>query len=328
MSFRLLRSCGPAAALLLAVVAVLLARTAPAHATASPSLAVGIADDKTEMFTDPYFLQLGVKKVRRVVPWDAMSVDFERPEVDDWIKAALAAKQRPLISFGHSRREGQRRVAPTVAKYVGEFKKFRTRYPELKEFAVWNEPNLCGEPLCHKPQLAARYYDALVTACPSCTILASEVLDGSTMRSWVTAFLKAVKHQPKIWGLHNYVDANRLQTTGTRKLLGLVKGQIWFTETGGIVKRRTTNKVGGFPETVAHAGLALRWIFDRLVPLSPRITRVYIYHWIPSTPTDSWDSALLDVNGQPRTAWRVLRNRLQALAASRRATAARRARAR
>ena len=45
--------------------------------------------------------------------------------------------------------------------------------------------------------------------------------------------------EPRYWGMHNYIDANRLRTTGTRRMLRAVKGQIWFTETGGIVARRT-----------------------------------------------------------------------------------------
>ncbi|MCW3039861.1 MAG: hypothetical protein JWM31_1766 [Solirubrobacterales bacterium] len=287
--------------------AVALLPAARADAKASPSLAIGIADQKVDMFRDPRLRgELHVRKVRRVVPWDAMNVDFERAEIDPWMAAAKAAGERVLVSFGHSRRDGQRRVAPTPAQYVSAFRRFRARYPEVTEFAVWNEPNVCGEPLCHKPQLAARYYDALSAACPSCTILAAEVLDNAGMALWVKGFLKAVKQRPKVWGLHNYLDANRLRTSGTRRLLALVKGQIWFTETGGIVKRRTTVKERGFPETVAHAGVAVRWIFDRLVPLSPRITRVYLYHWDPGGPLDSWDSALLNLDGTARTGYRVV----------------------
>lgn len=313
---------------LLAAAIVLLLTTLPsasARAAASPSLSIGIADQKVDMFADPRLKNaLHVRKVRRVVPWDAMNVDFERAETDDWMGAAKAAGERVLVSFGHSRVEARRRVAPTPAQYVAAFQKFRARYPQVSEFAVWNEPNLCGEPLCHKPELAARYYDALTKACPSCTILASEVLDNAGMASWVKAFLKRVKTTPRIWGLHNYLDANRLRTSGTKRLLQLVKGQIWFTETGGIVHRSTTNKEGGFPETVAHAGIAVRWIFDRLVTLSPRITRVYLYHWDPGGPGDSWDSALLNLDGTPRPAYRVVLNRVDAMQRRRQAPSARR----
>ncbi len=310
------------AVLLVLLVLVLVAvggRGAVTPAPASAALSVGIADQKTEMFTDPYFRALNVRKVRRLIPWDAMRDPAERALLDRWIAAARAVDARPLITFGHSRAASRRRVAPTPQQFQVQFLKLRARYPDVKEFATWNEPNLCGEPLCHKPALAARYYDALVRACPSCTILAAEVLDGPTMTSWVKAFLRRVRHRPKVWGVHNYLDANRLRTSGTSRLLRLVTGDIWFTETGGIVKRRTTNKAGGFPETVAHAGTATRWIFDRLVPLSPRIKRVYLYHWNSGTSRDSWDSALIGLDGRPRSAYRVVQARL---AAARRARAA------
>lgn len=280
---------------------------------ARASVAVGIADQKPEMFTDPLFTALNVRKVRRLVPWDMMRIPAERATMDRWVAAARAVDARPLVTFGHSRLPGKARVAPSPQLFQTQFRRFRERYPDITEFATWNEPNLCGEPLCHKPELAARYYDALVRACPSCTILAAEVLDNPTMTSWVRAFMGRVKHRPKVWGLHNYLDANRLRTSGTRRLLGLVTGDVWFTETGGIVKRRTLNKARGFPETVAHAAVATRWIFDRLVPLSPRIKRVYLYHWNSGTSRDSWDSALVDLNGRPRTAYRVLQARLKAL---------------
>jgi hypothetical protein len=295
-----------------------------AAAPAPAALSVGIADQKVQMFTDPYFKQLNIRKARRVVPWDAMSIDYERADLDEWVAAARAVDARPLITFGHSRLEGKRRVAPTPAQFVAQFRKLRQRYPDIREFATWNEPNLCGEPLCHKPQLAARYFDALTGACPECTILAAEVLDGPTMKSWVRAFMKRVRHKPRIWGVHNYLDANRMRTSGTSELLGLVSGQIWFTETGGIVKRRTLYKAGGFPETVAHAGAATRWIFDRLVPLSPRITRVYLYHWNSGGPRDSWDSALFGLDGRPRPSFLVVKARIARIAAARRGASARR----
>ena len=46
-----------------------------------------------------------------------------------------------------------------------------------------------------------------------------------------------------IWGLHNYIDANRFRTTGTRSLLRAVPGEVWFTETGGLVVRNNGSPV-------------------------------------------------------------------------------------
>ena len=88
------------------------------------------------------------------------------------------------------------------------------------------------------------------------------------------------------------------------------KGQIWFTETGGIVGRRNKDKVG-FPESAAHAAVATRWVFDELVPLSRRITRVYLYHW-NAVRGDNWDSGLIDARGRARPALRVVRTVLRA----------------
>ena len=41
---------------------------------------------------------------------------------------------------------------------------------------------------------------------------------------------------PSIWGLHNYSDINRLQSWRTHQLVRALGGQVWLTETGGIVK--------------------------------------------------------------------------------------------
>ena len=49
--------------------------------------------------------------------------------------------------------------------------------------------------------------------------------------------------------------------------------------------------------------------------MSPRITRVYLYHWNSTSKLDSWDSALIGPNGKRRPAYTVLQNRLKALRA-------------
>ena len=145
-----------------------------------------------------------------------------------------------------------------------------------KTFATWNEGNHCGEPVCHRPELTAAYYNAERRVCPSCTILAAEVLDQPGMLDWIRDFERKAKGDPRrrIWGIHNYVDANRLRTIGTRRLLAHTRGPVWFTETGGIVYRRNRSHIT-FPESKAHAAIATRWLFRKLIPLSSRITRVY-----------------------------------------------------
>jgi hypothetical protein len=289
---------------LLAVLAAALVLPAGAGA-----VTVGIADQKTSVFSDPLFQDLQLRHARLVVPWDVLEDPWQAQELDRWLQAAREANVTPLLTFGHSRREGLRKMRPTTTRLRKEFLRLRERYPWVTDWAAWNEPNHCSQPLCHRPKLAARYFDTIRRACPSCRVLAAEVLDMPNMVAWVRAFRRAAKVEPEYWGLHNYVDANRFRTQGTRKLLRATKGEIWFTETGGIVKRRTRVKVT-LPESTGHAADATRWLFDRLVPLSKRITRVYLYHWSPSTRKDTWDSALVNIHGRPREALRVLRSRV------------------
>jgi hypothetical protein len=278
---------------------------------------IGIADQKPAMFSDPLFTGLQIRKARVVVPWDVLSVRWQTHELDAWMTAAQTAGVRPLVSFGRSRRKGLERRLPSVRRLAREFRRLRARYPQVKEWATWNEANHCSQATCRHPRLVARYYDALRRSCRACTVLGAEVLDQPNMVSWVRAFEAEAKVRPKVWGLHNYLDANRMRTIGTRRLLAHTRARIWFTETGGIVWRRKKRKIS-FPESATHAAAATRWVFDKLVPLSGRITRVYLYHWNPAGPQDNWDSALVSIHGTPRPAFDVLRRVIRARSAARR----------
>jgi hypothetical protein len=291
----------------LVVLLAALAVAAPAGA-----LTIGIADQKPDMFSDPRFQDSGIQIARRAVAWDALTSPGQTAALDEWMNAARAAHVDPLVSFTHS--SLNRRQLPTPERLLYEFRRFRARYPWVTEFATWNEANHCGEPTCHRPELVAAYWRKLRIACPKCKILGAEVLDMPNMTSWVKAFRRVSKVQPRYWGLHNYIDANRLRTSGTKRLLKATgKALIWFTETGGIVSRVNRRKVT-FPESASHAAIATRFVFDKLVPLSPRNTRVYLYHWNSEPGPKTWDSALIGPGGKPRPAFRVLERVLTQLA--------------
>jgi hypothetical protein len=284
-----------------------------AAAPAAGALTIGIADQKPDMFTDPRFLASDLHYARRAVPWDALTSPTQTAQIDAWLAGARAAHVIPLLSFTHS--SANRRQLPSPERLLYEFRRFRARYPWVTDYASWNEANHCGEPTCHRPELVAAYWRKLRMACPTCRILAAEVLDMPNMTSWVKAFRHAAKVEPRYWGIHNYIDANRLRTSGTRRLLNAVKGQIWFTETGGIVSRTNRRKVT-FPESAEHAAMATRFLFDDLIPLSRRITRVYLYHWNSEPGPKTWDSALIGPTGRPRPAYRVLERVLAQRAAA------------
>jgi hypothetical protein len=290
---------------LLVLAATLLVGVSPARAAPL----VGIGEQSPAMFADPSFAALDVHRARYVAPWDALYDPWETTKLDSYLLEAKARGTNVLLSFGRSNRHT--RTLPSAKRLAREFKRFRARYPWVTEYVTWNEANHCSQPTCRRPDRVAEYYVALKRACLRCKIIAADLLDDSRIGSWASAFLDvAGRDRRLIWGLHNYIDANRFRTRGTKALLRATTGEVWFTETGGIVKRKQDAQVPlrASPEHAAHAA---RWVF-RLAALSPRIKRVYFYHWTPPTaPGATWDSALTNANGTPRPAYLVVRNWLR-----------------
>jgi hypothetical protein len=272
---------------------------------ASAQPLIGIGEQHPGIFTDESFAPLGIRDVRYIASYDALNDPSETTDLDQYMLAARAANVRVLLGFGHSRDPEKAHVAPSVRRFELEFLKFRARYPWVRDYLTWNEANHCSQPVCNNPKRAAQYYLAIRKHCSGCRIVAADLLDGSRLSSWAKTFQKTIGNRKAIWGLHNYIDANRFRTRGTKTLLRTVKGDIWFTETGGIVKRVNPNKVP-LPESTRHAAQVTSYVF-RLAALSKRIKRVYFYHWSPApTPFPTWDSAFVDKHDRPRPAYDVL----------------------
>jgi hypothetical protein len=213
---------------------------------------------------------------------------------------------RVLVTFDRSRRPGRKTFRPDTYSLVKQFKRLRARYPFVKEWVTWNEPNLS-----QSASRTAHQWLALRKACPSCTILAADLVDRPNLARWAKTFIRYAHRQPAIWGLHNYADANQYTPRATKALLKAVKGKIWFTETGGVVRRNNGSNVKYKGQSLTHAAKAINYIFTKLVRLSPRIQRVYLFHW--NGRNSSWDSALISPNGGARPAFTVLANLLRHL---------------
>jgi hypothetical protein len=291
------------------VLACLLALLVPAGAAAATRAVVGFGEQNAAIFADPYWKALKAPHVRRVVSWDALLVPAERAEVDEYMRAAAAARARVLVTFAHSRVEGHEDEIPSARTWRKLFGQFRRRYPRVREFQAWNEANHGTQPTWRAPRRAAQLYDVMRSACPKCVISAPAVLDQPNMLSWIRRFRAAARHRVTIWSLHNYLDANRNRSIGTRKLLRNVRGTVWFTETGGIVERFIDGrfKKGLGPR---HAATAIRRVFA-LAALSPRVKRVYFYNWSPPAPRSRWDSALIGRDGRPRPGYAVIKRELR-----------------
>jgi hypothetical protein len=310
----------PSRSLLFAVVVALLALTPVAAAkkpkasksqTIAPVVGqlkatIGIADQKATAFDDTRLQELGLRYARRSVAWDALRFPDQRDDLDAWMAGVRLLGADPLITFARSRdRPGRRARPPGPTEYLEMFNRFHRRYPDVRTFSAWNEANHCGAGTCNRPDLVARYFNTLRRNCPGCKIVAADLLDQPNMVSWTRRFRRAARIEPRYWGLHDYLDANRLQTVRTTALLRAVRGEVWLTEVGGIVARRNNSDVS-IPQGKAHAATATRFIFDRLARLSPRVARIYVYHWRSHTARDSWDSALVGSDGVARPALAVL----------------------
>jgi hypothetical protein len=296
--------------MLLAALAVVVgAPDAPARAPLHRPI-IGIGEQKSSMFSSKAWRKLGLRHARYTAPWDALDDPYQRQLLDTWMAAARAAHVRVLLGFAHSLRSEQlAHYLPSQRRFARAFAGFRTRYPWVRDFDVWNEANHPGALTAKRPRRAARFFDAVASRCKGCNVVAADVLDTPGMVSWVKRFRRYARHRPRIWGLHNYGDANGLKVKSTPRLLALTRGRIWFTETGGVVVRRVyrgTHVLRTFRYSLAHAARSTRHALA-LSCLSRRITRVYLYHWQPPPTVTNWDSGLVDRRGRPRPAYKAVR---------------------
>jgi hypothetical protein len=278
-------------------------RPAPAKPARAPERKVGIGDQGAAMFSAPLFQRLHVPIARRVVPWDAMGIASERALTDQWLGAARAAGVQPLVTFGASRVKPA--SLPSVDEFRAMFHAFRARYPQVRVYAPWNEANHASQPTADDPARAARFYDAMRAECRACTIVAADVLDQAGFERWLRRFRAATSARPRLWGLHNYSDTNRFRTRGTRAMLRTVPGDIWVTETGGVARFGRA-----FPFDLRRQARAVRFTF-RLLRLSPRLRRLYLYNWAGAPPGARFDAGLTNADGTPRRAYAVVARELR-----------------
>jgi hypothetical protein len=293
------------------LLAAFLAAVAAAPVHAAPI--IGIGEQKAAMFDDPLYQRLNLHHARYIAPWDALNDDRQREKLDAWMAAARATNTRVLLGFERSLRSAKlAKTLPTDLQFARAFKRFRARYPEVRDWLVWNEANHPFSLTANRPRRAARYFGIVARNCRGCNVVAADVLDVSGMTGWVKRFLRYAPERPRIWGIHNYADANRLKSTGTRALLKITRGQLWFTETGGLVVRREyagTTVKREFRYSQRHQARVTRQILETAC-VSRRIRRVYLYHWQAPPRVTNWDSAFLGPGGAPRPAYHTLRRQL------------------
>ena len=302
-------------ACLLAAVVVAGCGFAAAPEKSDAAVLVGIGEQNASMFTNPLYTGLHVKRARYFPSWNVALKTQEATWMDQWYNAALASGTEPLISFFASLGSACPRrpcKLPTVRQYTKAFKAFRKRWPEVKVISPWNEANHRSQPTFKNPKRAAQYYNVVRKNCRGCKIVAADVIDEVNMERWLKVFKRTAK-KPRIWGLHNYRDTNKRKGQrlgGTKRLLKAVKGDVWLTETGGIVKFVLPNGHTLFPYSEARANRATKRMFELASRYRSRIKRLYIYHWQQSATDNRFDAGLLRADGTRRPAYTTVKNRL------------------
>jgi hypothetical protein len=278
---------------------------------------VGIGDQHESMFSSSAFQKLKLQRVRYLVPWDWQRTAGQRDEINRYLYAANGWGKEVFVTFTASRgcwnngRYSKKKHcrAPSTAAYRKSFKAFRKAYPYVKTFAPWNEANHASQPTARSPKRAAAYYNVVRSACRGCTVLAADVLDQSNVTSWLRAFKRSATGSPKRWGLHNYSDVNRKRTKGTRAVLRLVPGEVWLTETGGVVSFGSDFKWS--PKRAASRTKYMFKLADtyskRRRGMRSRITRIYPYSWTGVGRKARFDAGFTNPSGSTRPAYKVFR---------------------
>lgn len=270
---------------------------------------IGLADNRPETMLDPRFERTQIRRIRVLVPYDDIERGgIRRRYLDSWFDTARGRGIEPLVAFYRSYRDRHR--LPTVSTYRRNFRLFRRRYPWVRYFSTWDEANFrAAQPTGDNPRRTAEFYRALRGECTMgrCTVIAAGFrAEGSAHSArWLREFKRYIGRGPHIWGLVAHPDVNRFQTTYTQDFLRQTSGPVWVTEVGAV------NFFGrGLRPSISRQTRAMRFLTTRFPRVSPRVKRMYVYHWRAARGDTLWDSGLLSTDGEPRPAYEVF---LQAL---------------
>src|SRR4051812_33230702 len=160
---------------------------------------VGVGEQKPNMFQSKPWKALDLRVARYIAPWDALEDPGQLALLDTWMAAARRAHVRVLLGFAHSLRSQQlARTMPTQRQFERQFKRFRQRYPWVRDWLVWNEANHPSSLTAHRTRRAAKLFDAVARNCPGCHVVAADVIDTPNMARWVARFRRYAHHTPRI----------------------------------------------------------------------------------------------------------------------------------
>jgi hypothetical protein len=333
------RSLKPPLTLLAIVLLACLALAAPVQSATIN----GIADENLGTWSVSNwnaFQATGVKKVRHIVPWDTALPGraAELQEATVWISAAESKGLEVLISFNYNGctdnpksqldQEGKTCAAipPTAAEYLDAVAKFREKFPQIKTYTAWNEPNHhhastyspgnSANP-SSMPHLAAAYWVNLNFVChlakygSNCSVIGGDFLDpngnGEAFKSYLTTYKATLAESgvsPSTWAIHPYTaaESGNWGLVDSKFMAATESKPVWFTEVGGMICKVGTN--GGLTgsDLQGAENFQIQSVKNLLAGIDarPRVQRAYYYSFTGGTSPATcpgpngyrWDSAL------------------------------------
>ncbi len=291
-------------------------------APASAKYRVGLGEQNQQMFDTASWQSLKLKRVRYLVPWDYAKHRAQRDEANNFMARARGARQDVLVTFTARRgcylpsgRYSKKKAcrAPSAKAYRKAFLAFDKAHPWVRTYSAWNEINHKSQPTFKSPKKAAGYYNVLrkYTGRKKFRAMAADMLDTGNMSRYLASFKRHAKGKPKLWGLHNYGDVNRKRTTYTKRMLKSVPGELWLTETGGILKL-----LPSFKRSRARAKARTTGMFKlvnrydtRRRGMRSKITRLFVYSFFGADPSARFDAGLVNPDGSPRPAFSVFKSK-------------------
>lgn len=291
----------------------------------------GLSDEHGEIFDIPAQQDLELNNYRKIIDWDiatkkrsdtrvatGASEDLQLKRMDKWY-AKLPAFMEPLVSFRTSDSAPATRGKPaSPAEFIAAINDFRRKYPRVKKFTAWNEPNLGV--YRSDPVEAARRFNDLWKACKDeapatatmpkadrCQALAGDFVDKSLTTDYLEKYInkagvaQKTKDGKITWAFHLYeTQYERSRETYKKFLLATSSGPVWITESGVYQWHYATRKdaygntvqFNKRPRTDADGTAAaadLKYLFNSVLPYralradgtrqSNRVQRFYYYQW-------------------------------------------------
>lgn len=295
--------------LALGAVVATLTVAGPAASVAQAKPIIGLADQNIGTLQDERYQLARLNYLRVTVSYDVVRKGGKRLKAQDaFLRGTREQGRDVLVSFYRtascSPKCAARRL-PSVKGFRSDFRKFRKRYPWIKKFSTWNEQNFPkAQPTGHNPKRTGQFYLMLRKECRGkCSVLTGDFrANGSKFdKKWFKTFRKTIGGGKHSWGLITYPDINKFQTKYTRQFLKDTKrGNVYITEAGAFNIFTPFYKA-----SLSRQNKAMKYLMTKSWKPSSRIKAMYVYSWRADKNNKTFDSALLNVSGTERPAYKT-----------------------